>query len=335
MSGNPIKSENLQNPSATSTIPLKTPTKVKPEPTQPKLEPRGLPDIKPVPPMPDDIEEEWSSLPSSFTTFFKLLVANVTDIHDLLLGTLRDIQGLEEMHNLFVQEISTLDANIQKLQGQLGAAISYSDFSAPNVWTAIDLLLDNLKSNIASMNRLISSMADTKGEYMKNFNQLSDFDKSQTKYWNSLKQWIIKLKEIISELHLHLPSKIDERLSKFEEAVPNHDVVQTSPAFNFVDSEINSLLATNNIGPTSQLVPNSLAGGLHASSSEISVLLERLVKLEDMSHVLQQRTSGDGVSLGEKNSVSFLMESRHGSISILPITPNFDIFYQKISGHPE
>ena len=115
-------------------LPLQTPAKVKLETTiKPDPESPTDPDLEPVPSISEEAEEERNSLPSSFRTFYKLLVSNVSSLHDFLLGAIRDIQGLEKMHRLISEDLDTLDSNIQEVQGQLGLPFQTTDFAAPNI----------------------------------------------------------------------------------------------------------------------------------------------------------------------------------------------------------
>ena len=154
--------------------PIKTPKRVKM-----KSEDEDQPDI-PSLQMPGNVKVDWNELPPSLTKFLEALVQQIGDIHSVLIGTNRDVDGLETVFNKVGSDLDILDSHVKNLFSQIGNHL-FSSFNVPNLWSAIDAVMDSLTSNVKHVNLLNSELSTLRSSM--DLSKYDNFMQVQQGYW--------------------------------------------------------------------------------------------------------------------------------------------------------
>lgn len=109
--------------------------------------------------IPEDATTTWSSLLSSFQTFFVSLVSGVSDHSTQAFGIMRDVRTLGKGLDDVGSDLETLDVHLQAVQGQVGETIKIGGVEVPNLSAGLGVLMERIKHNDILINQLTGELS--------------------------------------------------------------------------------------------------------------------------------------------------------------------------------
>ena len=240
-------------------------------------------------------ESSWSSLPTSFQTFFSTLVQGVSDHSTQTFGLARDIRALEKGLDDVGGDLETLDVRLQAVQGQVGNSIRIGEVDFPNVSSGLGDLSERISNNEKELNHLTESLQVSIADFQKSQQR---FESVQMNRWLGLTPLVQQIKSVIAATMTNPIDGLARRIEDLESRIPSFDTtsVRTVKKTNVSDNKresqdsiLNSLFSS---------VPTDSADVL---KSEEAMHDDKICKLQEDIRTLMARTSGDGFKLRNFN----------------------------------